>query len=137
MSVNKLIKEEYLRLTERNKMKSKTIKESMVKKKINEEIVRLSEAVEERKEELDTKLEEIRKEIMQSGKPHDHAGATPHRAGRPQFRIPIETVARLVDCSVNELMLHFLNGQRLKREACDVEYSQGNVLFYGNKSTDK
>ncbi len=50
--------------------------------------------------------------------------------GRHERRVQLETVSKLIDVPVNELMLHFMNGQKLSNESRLIEYHVGNVHFY-------
>lgn len=130
-NIGQLISKEYKKLLEANSMEPQNIREHKAKAQIKKKLGRLMEAVEKNKNEIDDKLEEVRQELLSAGRIVNYGGATNEVAARPQCRLPLETVSKLIECPINELMLHFLNGQRLENKSCMVEYSQGNVLFYG------
>ena len=112
-------------------MGSKVLTEQKVKAAIKENLKSRMEAVKKKETEIDTKLEEVRQELLKAGRIRDYGGATNEKGARPECRIPVETISRLIGHPVNELMLHFLNGQRNRHESEMVEYGQRTVKFYG------
>lgn len=126
--INSLISKEYYRILE-NSMNKNT--QPAIRTAIKEEIKKISETVHENSDKIKSALESVRKELLNAGRIREYTGATNERAARPHCRIPLENVSKVIDTPINELLLYFLNGQRLKNEAELVEYSQGNVLFFG------
>jgi hypothetical protein len=101
---------------------------------IREEVETIVKEVEEKRPQIDSKLESMRKELIKNGglNIREVGSARNDIAARPEKRIPLASVAKVIDIPVNELILHFLNGHRISEGQALIEYRLGCVHFYGD-----
>ena len=95
----------------------------------------MSEAA-DRGKEIGKKLNDLRETLIKEGKINwlNKGSGTVTRAAIAERRIPIATVSELIDVPINELVLFFLNGERISEglydNDCGCRYGAGNVYFY-------
>lgn len=119
--------EKVLGLKKENTMTSR----STLSKLIKEEYDKLIKEVEANNKKISKGLEEMRinllpETLMRTRK----AGAT--FLPELEKRVELATVAEILDCRVNDLMLYFLNNVKHTNERQLVEYRLGHVYFYAN-----
>lgn len=89
---------------------------------------------------VESKLETLRKKFVKEGQiPSCHLGSgTNNHAARPERRVPLATVSELIEVPVNELVLYFLNGERIteteqmSETAKMFRYGMGHVYFFND-----
>jgi len=93
------------------------------------EFARMMLEAKEKQPKLDQDLEDLRQKLIPEMLELERLTLS-HESRRPEKRVQLSTVAEILDVPVNELVLHFLNGARLKNERSLVEYRLGHVYFY-------
>lgn len=131
-TLSKLIRNETYKILEKRLAENK---EAVVRYKIRTEIKNMLKEAEERAPKIQEKLEKMRKELIESGELNAYNRGSLYyaeSAARPEKRIPLYNVSKVIDIPVNELILHFLNGHRIHEGNELVEYRIGHVYFYGD-----
>lgn len=132
------IRSEHLKLLEKvdtSRAAAKRIQESKVRRLIKEEFDAVLGEIAENAPEIGTKLETMRKKLIADNRFSilERGGANHLRGSRPERRIPLESVSRMIDVPVDNLILHFLNGHRIHEGVTNlVEYRLGTVCFYAD-----
>ena len=83
----------------------------------------------EKAPKIEEALEELRQKMIPSMLELENNGQT-QQERRPEKRVQLDTVAKILDVPVNELVLHFLNNVKTKNERSLIEYRLGHVYFY-------
>jgi hypothetical protein len=93
------------------------------------EFAKMLREAKEKEPKLDKDLEDLRQKLIPAMLELEDNGQS-QAERRPEKRVQIETVSKILDVPVNELVLHFLNNVRTKNERSLVEYRLGHVYFY-------
>lgn len=102
---------------------------------VKQELLSILKEATERTDAISKKLEDLRQSLIKDGKItlRERGSARNDIGSLPERRIPLHTVCELIDIPMNELILHFLNGHRIREGQELVEYRLGNVYFYNDK----
>lgn len=102
---------------------------------VKQELLSILKEATERTDTISKKLEDLRQSLIKDGKItlRERGSARNDIGSLPERRIPLHTVCELIDIPMNELILHFLNGHRIREGQELVEYRLGNVYFYNDK----
>lgn len=93
------------------------------------EFTKMLREAKEKEPKLVKELEDLRQKLIPTMlELEDHGQSQMER--RPEKRVQIDMVSKILDVPVNELVLHFLNTVRNKNERSLVEYRLGHVYFY-------
>ena len=128
-----VLKKEHLKLVEKVSKGKDTALKEQVRRIVKEEFDNFLEGSEKMREEIEKKLEGLRKTLIDEGKLSlREKGSGRNDVGSlPERRIPIQTVSELIDVPINMIILHFLNGPRVHEGHTSlVEYYLGEVFFY-------
>lgn len=93
------------------------------------EFAKMLREAKEKEPKLFEDLEELRQKLIPSMLTLEDNGQS-QMERRPEKRVEIAMVAKILDVPVNELVLHFLNNVRGLNERSLVEYRLGHVYFY-------
>lgn len=74
-------------------------------------------------------LEELRQKLIPTMVELEALGES-QLERRPEKRVQLEMVSKIVDVPVNELVLYFMNEVKNRNERSLVEYRLGHVYFY-------
>lgn len=116
-----------------------SVKEEKLFQIIKEEFDVLVKEAQKNESKIIEKLETMRKGLIRDDLlvVNERGSARNDIGSRPERRIPLETVAKVIDIPVNELILHFLNGHRVKEGHTNLcEYRLGCVYFYGKQTKE-
>jgi len=93
------------------------------------EFAKMLREAKEKEPKLQKELEELRQKLIPAMLELEDNGQS-QMERRPEKRVQIDMVSKILDVPVNELVLHFLNNVRTKNERCLIEYRLGHVYFY-------
>lgn len=134
-----LINREIKRMLTEGAKPPKTKLEQKFNVLVKEEFEDLVKEAEGNRTNIDEKLETMRKQLIRDNllTINERGSGKNNVRSRIERRVPLETVSKVVDIPVNELILHFLNGERV-HEGCthNVKYGGGNVYFYGENEEE-
>lgn len=104
------------------------MKGNQFRKLVREELRTMLNEAKEKAPDLEKKLETLRKKLESEMVKYETTGWTSNN--RPQKRVQINTVAKLLEVPVSDLMLHFMNVTKLGlSENPLISYHLGHVYF--------
>lgn len=138
--LSRIINEEYAKLVERaDEGKKYKIMAESIRNLVREEFETMLKEVEPNRQKIDEKLEELRKRLIKDGAmtPFIRGQALREYGQRAEVRIPVATVAELLNFPISEVTLYFLNGHRIHEGNSSIEYHMGSIRFYGDTPETK
>jgi len=115
-----------------------TIIAESIRNLVREEFEAMLQEVEPNRSKIAEKLEELRTRLIKDGaiSRYIRGQALREYGQRPEARIPVATVAELIQFPISEVTLYFLTGHRIHEGQTNIEYHMGSVRFYGETAAN-